>query len=123
MIIVASLTIPLNSVLYPPFVLVSWAFMGIGAFLLSIGFHSLAISVSQDIKLRKSMKNLIISESKLFDSMAIAQMQSELQGRVSKIFKKQELEMEKQTEIKSSLTEEDMKSYLRDVIQEVTSRK
>ena len=69
------------------------------------------------------MKNLIISESKLFDSMAIAQMQSELQGRVSKIFKKQELEMEKQTEIKSSLTEEDMKSYLRDVIQEVTSRK
>ena len=56
--------------------------------------------------------------------MASAQMQSELQRRVSKIVKEQEEEMERHTEIIPPVSDEVMKSYLNDVIQEVkTSRK
>jgi len=119
MILIVTLTLPLSSLLYPPFTLVSWAFMGFGIYLLSLGFYSVATSISQDIMLRKSIRNLVISESQIFDSMGTAQMQSELQGRISKIVQQQEEEMEKHTEIKSSLTEEDMKSYLGEVIREV----
>ena len=53
----------------------------------------------------------------------MAQMQLELEQRVTKIVKEQEEEMEKQTEIKPSLTEEDMKSYLNEVVQEVKASK
>ena len=121
MIMVVTFTIPLSSVLYPPFVLISWAFMGVGSYLLSIGFYTVFISVSQDLKLRKSIKKLVISESKFFENMATAQMQSELQGRVARIVRKQEQEMENHTTIKSSLTDEDMKSYLNEVIKELNS--
>ncbi len=76
------------------------------------------------LKLRKSIKNLVISESRIFDSMAAAEMQSKLLRRVSKIVKEQEEEMEKETEIKPSLMEEDLKGYLSEVITAVkASRK
>ena len=118
-IFVLSLTIHLGSLLFPPTVLLPWAFAGFASFLVSFGFYSLAISVSQDIKLRKSIKNFVISESTLFDSIGTAEMQVRLEQQVSKIVREQEEEMEKHTEIKPSLTEEDMKSYLSEVIQEV----
>ena len=123
-IFVIALTIHLGTLLYPPTVLISFSFAGLSSYLISFGFYSLAISVSQDIKLRKSIRNFVISEAKLFDNLGMAQMQLELEQRVTKIVREQEDELEKQTEIKPSLTEDDIKSYLKEVIQEVkTSRK
>lgn len=119
MILVVSFTIPLSSVLYPPFALLSWSFMGIGSYLLSIGFYSLAISVSQDLQLRKSIKKLVTSESKVFTLMATAEMQAEMQGRIGRVIKEQEQNMENQSSVKSSLTEEDIKGYLDEVIKEI----
>lgn len=124
MIVVISLTLPLSTLLYPPFALISWAFMGFGAYLVSTGFYSIAISISEDIMLRKTIRTLVISESRLFDSMGTAQMNLDLQGRVSKVVKEQEEEMEKHSEITPSLTEEEMRGYLEEVIKEVrASRK
>lgn len=113
----------MGSLLFPPTVLLPWAFAGFASFLVSFGFYSLAISVSQDIKLRKSIKSFVISESKLFDSIGTAEMQAQLEKQVSKIVREQEEEMEKHTEIKPSLTEEDMKNYLSEVIEEVKRSK
>ena len=55
--------------------------------------------------------------------MCTAHLQLELQRRVSKIVKEQEEEMDKQSEIQPSLTEEDMKNYLSEVIGEVKRSK
>ena len=55
--------------------------------------------------------------------MGTAHLQLELQRRVSKIVKEQEEEMDKQSEIQPSLTEEDMKNYLSEVIGEVKRSK
>jgi len=118
-IFVLSLTIHLGTLLYPPAVLIPWAFTGMAAYLISFGYYSLAISVSQDMKLRKSIKNFIISESKLFHNIGTAEMQVKIEHQVSKIVKDQREEMDKQTEIKPSLNEEDLKSYLSEVMQEL----
>ena len=90
---------PSNSLLYPPYALVSWSIMGIAGYFIAFGFYSSVISLTQDIKLRKSAKNLVISDSKLFDSVSSAQIQSELEKRVTRIVKEQKEEMEKHTEI------------------------
>ena len=118
-IFVIALTIHVGTLLYPPTVLISFSFAGMSSYLISFGFYSLAISVSQDIKLRKSIRNFVISEAKLFDNIGMAQMQLQLEQRVTKIVKEQEEELENTTEIKPSLTEDDIKSYMKEVIQEV----
>lgn len=122
-IFVLSLTIHLGTLLFPPTVLLPWALSGLAAFLVSFGFYSLAVSVSQDIKLRREIRNFVISESKLFKNIGEAEMTIGLEKQVDKIVKEQKDEMDKYTEIKPSLTEEDLKSYMSEVIREVkTSR-
>ncbi|HEY7109318.1 MAG TPA: hypothetical protein VH415_07825 [Nitrososphaeraceae archaeon] len=122
-IFVISLTIHVGSLAYPPTVLIPWAFAGMASFLVSFGFYSLAISASHDIKLRKSIKSFVTSESKLFENIAAAEMQVRLEQQVGNIIKAQEEEFGKDTDIKPSLTNEDLKCYLRDVIAELKDLK
>src|SRR6476659_4704219 len=114
-----STTIPQTSLLYPPFPLVSWSLAGIAAYFVTFWFYSTIISLTQDIKLRKATRSLVISNSKLLDSISTAQIQSELGKRVSKIVKEQEEEMEKHTEIVPSVSAEVMNGYLKEVIEEL----
>ena len=58
MMFVIIFTIPLSSLLYPPFVLISWSFAGIASYLIGFGYYSLSISVSQDIKSSKVYQKL-----------------------------------------------------------------
>ena len=101
-------------------------FMGFGAYLVGPGFYSGSAEFYFQRHLshsEKLVRNLVLSESSLFDSMGTAHLQLELQRRVSKIVKEQEEEMDKQSEIQPSLTEEDMKNYLSEVIGEVKQSK
>ena len=124
MLMAISTTLPQTSLLYPPFALVSWSLSGIAAYFIAFGFYSTVVSLTQDINLRKSVKKLVISDSKLFDSVSTAQIQLDLEKRVTRIVREQEEEMEKHTEIMAPVSNEVMKSYLNDVIQEVkASRK
>lgn len=122
-ILPASTTIPQTSLLYPPFPLVSWSLAGIAAYFVTFGFYSTVISLTQDIKIRKAARNLIISNSKLLDSLSTAQIQTDLGKRVSRIVKEQEEEMEKHTEIVPPVSAEVMNSYLNDVIKELKTTK
>ena len=60
---------------YPPFGLISISFLGLSSYLILIGIYGSAISVSEDSMLRKSIRKLIIKETKLLDSIATAQME------------------------------------------------
>ena len=118
-----STTIPQTSLLYPPFPLVSWSLAGIAAYFVTFGFYSTIISLTQNIKLRKAIRNLVISNSKLLDSISTAQIQSELGKRVSKIVKAQKEEMEKHTEIVPTVSAEVTNGYLKEVIEELKSNR
>jgi len=66
---------------YPPFGLARVSFIGLASFLVMIGIYSSAISVSQDTKLRESIRRSAVSESKLLHNIGTAQMEQELQKR------------------------------------------
>ena len=59
----------LVSFTYPPFGLVTVSFLGISSYLILVGIYSSAISVSQDISLRKSIKSHALKEVKLLESI------------------------------------------------------
>jgi hypothetical protein len=111
---------------YPPFGLVTVSYVGLSSFMMIIGLYSSAISVSQDDKLRKTIRKNAIEESKLLDSIGTAQMGQEIERKVSEIERKV-MEMAKEdaddleikTGVKPSLEEPDMKKYLEEVMKEV----
>ena len=104
---------------YPPFGLATILFIGLSSYFIMVGIYSSAISVSEDSELRRSIRKFAIKESKLLDSIGIANMEQEIQKRVLRLAKEQEENMIEQTGIESSLDEDDMKEYLGQVINEV----
>jgi hypothetical protein len=108
---------------YPPFGFASVAFTGLSCYLIYTGFYSSAISVAQDAGLRQSIRKSAIKEVKFLESMGTAQMEQELQKRVLTIAKKNSDIMTEETGVKPSLSEDDMKQYLEEVLKEIKVRK
>lgn len=88
-----------------------------------IGLYYSAISISENSNLRKSIREYTIKETQLLDSIGTAHMEMEIQKRVIALTKQNQDKMAEQTGVESSLTEDDMKEYLDQVIEEVKKRR
>ena len=108
---------------YPPFGLASVSFTGLSCYLIYTGLYSSAISVSQDAGLRQSIRKSAIKEIRFLENMGSAQMEQELEKRVLTIAKKNSDSMSEETGVQPSLSEDDMKQYLQEVIKEIKVRK
>src|SRR5690242_21595294 len=86
---ISNQAIVLVNVPYPPFGLITVSFFGLASFLMFNGIYSSAIFVAEDSELRKSIRRYAIEESRLLDSIGMAQMErseehtSELQSHVN----------------------------------------
>lgn len=105
--------------IYPPFGLASISFLGLSSYLLLVGIYSSAISISEDSELRRSIRNSAIKEAGLLDSIGMAHMEQEIQKKVLVITRQNQDRLREETGIQSSLTEDEMKAYLDQVIREV----
>jgi hypothetical protein len=104
---------------YPPFGLASVSLTGLSCFLIYSGLYSSAVTVSQDITLRKSIRRSVTEQSKLLDSIGTAKMDQELQSRVLMVTKKLSNKLEEETGVETSMTEEDIKEHIEMVRKEI----
>ncbi|MGB5091604.1 MAG: hypothetical protein WBN72_11725 [Nitrososphaeraceae archaeon] len=104
---------------YPPFGLVSTAFTGLSTYLIYVGLYSSAVTLSQDLTLRKTIRKSVMEQSKLLDSIGTAQMERELQTSILTIAKKTSDEMKENSGIEASLSEDDIRDYMSLVIKEL----
>jgi hypothetical protein len=104
---------------YPPFGLVSTAFTGLSTYLIYVGLYSSAVTLSQDLTLRKTIRKSVMEQSRLLDSIGTAQMERELQTSVLTIVKKTSNEMKENSGIEASLSEDDIRDYMSLVISEL----
>jgi hypothetical protein len=107
---------------YPPFGFSTMSTVGLSAYLIMIGLYSSAVSVSQDSKLRQSIRKFATNDSNLLSSIGTAHMEREIQRTVNSmkgIVQEQENELEKQSGIEANMEEDEMKNYLEEVMQEV----
>jgi hypothetical protein len=123
LLFVSNQAIELVNVPYPPFGMATISFLGLSSYLVLLGIYSSAISLSEDSKLRQSIRNFAVQESKLLDSIGTAHMEQEIQRRVLTITKQNQDRMAEETGIQSSLTDEDVKDYLEQVLEEVKKEK
>jgi hypothetical protein len=91
-----------------------------------LGVYCTAISISQDYQLRESIKKVATQDSNLLSSIGTAHMQQEILRTVDRfkdVLQEQEKELEQKTGIEANMKEEDIKSYLEEVLQEVGKTK
>lgn len=105
---------------YPPYGLANVSFVGLASFMILTGLYNSAISVAQDVKLRQLIKSSALQQSsKLLDSIGTAQMTKEIEDKVMKMTKDNASTLTAQSGVEPSLTDNEIKSYLDKVLEEL----
>jgi hypothetical protein len=118
-ILLISLSANMAAGAFPPFGILSYSAFALGAYFFFTGIYSSAISVSIDSRLRYLIRRSIADQSRLIDSIALANMSQDLQKRIISIAKDHSESMAVETGIRSSLSESDMNDYLNKVQKEI----
>jgi hypothetical protein len=113
----------MESASYPPFGLVAMSFVGISAYMMFVGLYSAAISVSADIKLRQYIRQGVLMDARLLESIGTAQMESEMIKRAMKMRKELSEIAVQESGAHPSYDEKDIREYLNYVLEEVASIK
>ena len=108
---------------YPPYGLISVSFTGLSCYLIYNGLYFSAISVSQDITLRQSIRKSVLEQSRLLDSIGTAEMEREIQKQVITVLKKTSAAMTERSGVEATMNEDDMKGYVDLVIKELKTER
>lgn len=119
LLFVSNQAVVLISASYPPFGLPTISLLGLSSYLILIGIYSAAISISEDINLRTSIRRATKQQSDLLSDIGTAQMQKELEKRVMTIVKKNSDMMTEETGVMPSMSDVEMKEYLNEVLIEI----
>jgi hypothetical protein len=104
---------------YPPFGLPTVSLVGPFSFLFFIGLNHSAIAIAEDSNLRRSIKVSTQHQLKLLRSMGDAEMQSRLEKTVLDATKANAERLSQQTGIEPSLSMEEVKQYINEVLAEI----
>jgi hypothetical protein len=108
---------------YPPFGFATMSFYGLSTYLILLGLYASAISVSEDIELRKSIKKSTLREAKFLDSIGTAHMEKELMKRMVSKAKEEQKELVQESGVNSSLSEDDIIGIVKEVEKDVKEKK
>jgi hypothetical protein len=112
---------PLQYRVYPPFGLVTEAYIPIGAFLLFVSIFTSAIQISRDAELRREFYKSAAGQLELLKNIGVSQMERELEEKVKAMQKRSAVW---QTPYESEeLEAESAKKILRDVLNKLYSEK
>jgi len=107
---------------YPPYGLISVSFTGLSCYLIYNGLYFSAVSISQDITLRQSIKKSVMEQSKLLHNIGTAEMENEIQKQLLPAARKVSESMSDKTGIETSMDENDIKSYMQVVLKELRKK-
>jgi hypothetical protein len=103
---------------FPPLGLLSGSYFGLASYLIFIGLYSSAVSISQDSRLRASIRRSVESEVRFIGSIGEAEMDNRILDKVLTTTKKFSKAMPKETGISSSLSDKEIKEYIEEVLAE-----
>jgi signal transduction histidine kinase len=108
-----------TSAIEPTYGVAAHSLVLLSSYLFTLGLYSSAISVSQDLKLRQSIRESAIYASKLLASIGSAQMVQEIEKKVLTEARIEKEQLAENSGVQPSLTEHDMKQYLTVVLKEI----
>ena len=108
---------------FPPLGLLSGSYFGLAAYLIFIGLYSSAVSISQDSRLRASIRRSVELEVRFLGSIGEAEMDHRILDKVLTTSKKFAEVMPEETGVWSSLSDEEIKEYIEEVLVETHRKK
>ncbi|MGA6990518.1 MAG: hypothetical protein WBX81_08900 [Nitrososphaeraceae archaeon] len=103
---------------FPPLGLLSGSYFGLASYLIFIGLYSSAVSISQDSGLRGSIRRSVELEVRFLGSIGDAEMDHRILDKVLTTSKKFSQNMPEETGVSSSLSDEEIKEYIEEVLVE-----
>jgi hypothetical protein len=104
---------------YPPYGLVSVSAVGFSSFLIFSGLYYSAISLSQDVTLRRLVKKSTTRELKVLGSIGKAQVDQEIEKKVLAATNHESETLAQNSGIESSLSDIEIKQYMDEVAKEL----
>ena len=108
---------------FPPLGLLSGSYFGLASYLIFIGLYSSAVSISQDAKLRATIRRSVESELRFLGNIGEAEMDYRIINKVLTTSKKLSIVMPEETGVWSSLSDEEIKEYIEEVLVETQKKK
>jgi hypothetical protein len=108
---------------FPPLGLLSGSYFGLASYTIFIGLYSSAISISEDSRLRASIRKSVESEVRFVGSMGEAEMDRRILDKVLKTSKQFSKTIPEETGVPTSLSDEEIKEYIEEVLVEVHKKK
>jgi hypothetical protein len=102
---------------FPPFGVVTIAFMGLGSYMLLIGIYGSSRELARDASVRREIYNLAAERSVVLKHIGVAEIQRGLEKRVRSIMDKADTLAGYETEINTE--EEDVKDMINEVLNEL----
>ena len=107
----------------PPFGIPSMIFLPFASILIYVGIYYSVIAISNDVSVRKYIKNSTFDELKILGKFAESQMLDNMKDRVLRMSKQYSEQLHKQSNTDTTETEEDLKDYLEDAIKLFNTKK
>jgi hypothetical protein len=101
---------------FPPFGIPSIIFLPFASLLFYVGIYYSSISISNDLRVRKYIKNSTYKELEIMGELAQSQMIDDMKVKVLAMTKKYSEEIHQKSESESMETDEDLRSYLDEAI-------
>jgi signal transduction histidine kinase len=108
-----------TSAIEPTYGVAAHSLVLLSSYLFTLGLYSSAISASQDLKLRQSIRESAIDESKILVGIGSAQMIQKIETKVRSVVQNEKEQLVEHTGVQPSFTEYDMKQYLTTVLKEI----
>jgi hypothetical protein len=108
---------------FPPLGLLSGSYFGLASYLILIGLYSSAVSISQDAKLRATIRRSVESELRFLGNIGEAEMDYRIIDKVLRTSKKISNVMPEETGVWNSLSDEEIKEYIEEVLVETQKKK
>jgi hypothetical protein len=108
---------------YPAYGIVSICLVGFSSYYILYGIYSSSVSLSEDISLRHLIRKSASSQLEFLSSISKGYLQDKILNQVYNTTQKFEEKIEEQSGISSSLTTDEIKYYIRQVIDELKTKK
>lgn len=109
----------LQYTVYPPFGIITVAFIPLGTYLLAIGIYASAKYISGDAKLRKEFYKSAASQLDLLKSIGVSEMEKEYENRIRYVKERFEPLEKTDARFETEMDEADVKEALHDVLNEL----
>jgi hypothetical protein len=116
----ATQTVAFSIVPYPPFGFVTILFYGISSYMILIGVYFSVVVISQDSKLRRTIKHIAENQPGLVADLSYAQVENAIEKRAMSLAQRFAAELTSDSGVESS-QDMDLKNYAMTVISEVKS--